>query len=49
MVERCIAAPASVRFEIFYVVSDNRWSYRDLEHARAVVGFEPQDRAEAYR
>jgi nucleoside-diphosphate-sugar epimerase len=49
MVERCILAPDGVRFDIFFVVSDNRWSYRDLEHARAVVGFEPQDRAEDYR
>lgn len=49
MVEKCIAAPDNVRFDIFYVVSNNKWSYRDLEHARGVVGFEPQDRAEDYR
>lgn len=49
MVEKCIAAPDDVRFDIFYVVSNNKWSYRDLEHARAVVGFEPRDRAEDYR
>ena len=49
MVERCIAAPPSVRFDIFYVVSDNKWSYRDLDHARAVVGYAPLDRAEDHR
>ncbi len=49
MVEKCIAAPSSVRFDIFYVVSNNKWSDRDLEHARAVVGYEPQDRAEDHR
>jgi nucleoside-diphosphate-sugar epimerase len=49
MIERCIAAPEGVRFDVFYVVSDNRWSYRDLSHARAVVGYEPQDRAEDHR
>ncbi len=49
MVEKCIAAPESVRFDIFYVVSNNKWSYRDLEHARIVVGYEPQDRAEDHR
>lgn len=49
MVEKCVAAPDSVRFDIFYVVSNNKWSYRDLEHARAVVGFEPVDKAEDYR
>ena len=46
MVERCIEAPESLRFDIFYAVSDNRWSYRDLEHSRQVLGFVPQDRAE---
>ena len=49
MVERCIAAPDSVRFDVFYAVSDNTWSYRDLDHARATVGYQPQDRAEDYR
>jgi hypothetical protein len=49
MVERCIAAPSDLRFDVFYVVSDNAWSYRDLTHARAIVGYEPVDRAEDYR
>ena len=49
MVEKCVAGPDTVRFDIFYVLSDNKWGYRDLEHARVVVGFEPQDRAEDYR
>ena len=49
LLELCIAAPATVRFDVFFVVSDNRWGYRDLEHARAVLGFEPRDRAEDHR
>lgn len=49
MVERAVAAPASVRFDVFYAVSDNKWSYRDLEHARARLGYTPQDRAEDHR
>jgi len=49
MLELCIAAPPTLTFDIFYAVSDNRWGYRDLEHARAVLGFEPRDRAEDYR
>jgi nucleoside-diphosphate-sugar epimerase len=42
-------APPTLRFDIFFAVSDNRWGYRDLEHARAVLGFEPRDRAEDHR
>jgi nucleoside-diphosphate-sugar epimerase len=49
MVARAVEAPAEVRFGVFFVVSDNRWGYRDLEHARAVLGYAPQDRAEDHR
>jgi nucleoside-diphosphate-sugar epimerase len=49
MIEKCVAAPANLGFDIFYVVSNNKWSYRDISHARTVVGYEPRDAAEAYR
>lgn len=49
MIEKCIEAPARLTFDIFFAVSNNKWSYRDVEHAREVVGFEPQDGAEKYR
>ncbi len=49
MIERCLAAPPTVRFDIFFAASRNRWGYRDLDHARAVVGFEPADAAEDHR
>jgi nucleoside-diphosphate-sugar epimerase len=48
MIVACIEAPATLRFDVFFVVSDNRWNYRDLEHARAVLGWTPLDRAEAH-
>jgi nucleoside-diphosphate-sugar epimerase len=49
MIEKCLAAPDSLKHDIFYAISNNRWNYRDFSHAREVVGFEPQDNAEAYR
>ena len=49
MIERCLLAPDHVRFDVFFVTSDNKWGYRDLEHARAVVGFVPEDSAEDHR
>ena len=48
LVERCICAPPSVRFDVFYGISDNRVRFADIEHAREVVGYAPQDRAEDY-
>ncbi len=49
LIEKCIDAPDSVGFDIFYAVSNNKWSYRDISHARDVVGYEPQDAAEEHR
>ena len=49
MIEACVAAPASVRFDVFFAVSNNRWGYRDLAHARDVLGWAPLDAAENHR
>lgn len=49
MIDRCIEAPESLRYDIFFVTSNNRWSYRDLQHAQQVVGYIPQDSAEDHR
>ncbi len=43
IVRRCVEAPPEVLFDIFYGVSDNFLRYRDLEHAREVIGYEPED------
>jgi nucleoside-diphosphate-sugar epimerase len=45
MIEACIEAPASLRFDVFYVVSNLEHGYRDVEHARRVLGWTPVDRA----
>ena len=49
LVRCCIDAPDELSYEIFYALSDNRWGFRDLEHAQRLVGFHPQDHAEDYR
>ena len=49
MLELCIRAPETARCEVFFALSNNRWSYRDLEHPRKVLGYEPLDRAEEHR
>ena len=49
MVSRCIEAPSNVRFDIFHATSRNQWGYRDIEHARQVIGFEPEDSADDFR
>ncbi|MBI4218742.1 MAG: NAD(P)-dependent oxidoreductase [Chloroflexi bacterium] len=48
LVDRCLST-LGLRFDIFYGVSANKWHFWDLEHARKVLGFQPQDNAEAWR
>ncbi|MCS7059763.1 MAG: NAD(P)-dependent oxidoreductase [Anaerolineae bacterium] len=46
LVERCINAPDSLRFDIFFGQSNNRYNLVDIQHARDVLGYAPQDSAE---
>ena len=46
MVERCINAPASLRFDVFFAQSANRYNLVDIQHARELLGYDPQDNAE---
>jgi nucleoside-diphosphate-sugar epimerase len=48
MVERCIEAPDSLKYDVFDAVSDNRWAWRSTQHAREVLGYEPRDSADVY-
>lgn len=47
LVHLCLTRP--LRFEVFYGVSNNRWRFWDIEHAREVIGYAPRDDAEDYR
>ena len=49
MLHRCIEAPDDLQYDIFFAVSNNRWNYRDIEHARRILGYEPQDSADDHR
>lgn len=46
IVTRCLAASDDLRFDVFYAVSDNRDRWVDIEHARDMLGYVPQDGAE---
>ncbi len=46
LVERCIQAPDDLKFDIFFGHSDNHPNLVDIQHARDVLGYQPQDRAE---
>ena len=46
LIERCINAPDTLRFDIFFGQSDNALNFVDIQHAKDVLGYAPQDRAE---
>ena len=48
ILQRCIDAPDDLLYDVFLATSNNRWGYRDLEHAREVLGYVPQDSAEDF-
>ncbi len=49
MVQLCIESVPDLRFDVLFVESRNRWSYRDVERSQDVIGFVPQDAAEDHR
>lgn len=46
VIERCINAPESLRFDTFFAQSDNRYNLVDISHTKDVLGYQPQDSAE---
>ena len=48
MIDLCLSAPDSLRFDVFDVVSNNKWAMRDTSHAREVLGYDPQDSSDDF-
>jgi len=48
MIDRCIDAPLSLRYDIFDAISENRYRWRDTSHARDVLGWEPTGSADRF-
>jgi NAD+ dependent glucose-6-phosphate dehydrogenase len=46
LVELAINAPGSLRFDVFFVQSENANNLVDIQHAKDVLGYAPQDSAE---
>jgi nucleoside-diphosphate-sugar epimerase len=44
--ECCINAPTDLKYDIFYGMSNNKYLWVDIDHARQAIGYVPQDCAE---
>ena len=49
ILQKCIEAPDDLKYDIFMATSNNKWTYRDLEHPRKVLGWVPQDSADDFK
>ena len=45
---RCSIEAESIKFGIYYGISDNTRAYWDIQNARDEIGYDPQDNAENY-
>lgn len=45
IIDRCISAPKSHRYDIFNATSDNTWKIFSIDHAKEALGYKPEDRA----
>ena len=42
MVDKCLGAPNSIRFDTFDAISNNRWKWQDTSHTQEVLSWDPQ-------
>jgi NAD+ dependent glucose-6-phosphate dehydrogenase len=45
IVQRCLEAPASLGYDVFYATSDNTWKIWSIARAQQRLGYQPEDRA----
>jgi hypothetical protein len=48
MVDKCLGAPDSIRFDIFDAISENSRRWRDTSHAKELLGWKPTGSADKY-
>ena len=48
MIEKCIDAPMSLKYDIFDAISDNRSRWRDISHAQEVLSWEPRGSSHSF-
>ena len=45
IVRRCLEAPPSLGYDVFYATSDNKWKIWSIARAQQRLGYQPEDRA----
>ena len=47
MIDKCLSAPASLKYDIFNAISENKYRWRSTDHAKDVLGWNPTGSAES--
>jgi len=48
IIDKCLSAPMSLKFDIFDAISENKYRWRDTNHAKEVLGWQPTGSADLY-
>lgn len=48
MIDKCLSAPMSLKYDIFHAVSDNSRRWRDIDNARRMLGWQPLDSSDRF-
>lgn len=48
MIDKCLSAPMSLKFDIFDAISDNKYRWRDTSHATDVLGWQATGTVDIY-
>jgi nucleoside-diphosphate-sugar epimerase len=48
IIDKTMSAPKTLRYDIFHAVSNNARRWRDIDHAREVLGWEPLDSSDVF-
>jgi hypothetical protein len=48
MIDKCLSAPASLKFDIFDAISENGRRWRDTDHAKDVIGWRPTGSSDVF-
>jgi nucleoside-diphosphate-sugar epimerase len=48
MIDLCLSAPESMKYEIVNALSNNKLRWRDTEHAKKLLGWKPTGRSDLY-
>jgi len=48
LIDKCLSAPDTLKYDIFNAISENKYRWRSTDHTKAVLGWQPTGRAEDF-